>query len=198
MSKRMLDLTLNKVREITICYKKSPYREVIFINSCINDSFDWRQIREVRLGLEAGLNVIYYNSLCYNWRQMEQIRLGLFYRIPVENFLNPEFSPEQMAEIRLGEAHFIDVNKYAFPDYSVKKMKEIRKILQTRLDVSKYGNWSAYNDQQILQIHLGLIAEVDVSMYDDHKYKANRMQEIRLKLYSELGLDDKSELGTFI
>ncbi len=45
--------------------------------------FNAEQMREIRLGLEKGLDVSVYARPEFNWEQMEQIRFGLEKRLNV-------------------------------------------------------------------------------------------------------------------
>ena len=57
-------------------------------------------MREIRLGLEKGLDVSIYAKPEYDWMQMEEIRLGLEKDIDVSEYAKPEYDWMQMEEIR--------------------------------------------------------------------------------------------------
>lgn len=64
--------------------------------------FNWKQMREIRLGLEHNLDVTLYAKPEYNWYQMREIRLGLMKNLDVTIYAKTEYSCNQMEEIRLG------------------------------------------------------------------------------------------------
>jgi len=97
--------------------------------------YDDLQVRQIRIGLEAGIDVNIYANHCLDWGQMQEIRIGLETGLDVSIYAtakNPEYPniyyhAEQMKQIRLGLAAKLDVNSYL--DMSSKKMVEIRTYL---------------------------------------------------------------------
>ena len=57
-------------------------------------------MKEIRLGLEQGLDVSIYAKIIFNKNQMFQIRLGLAKNLDVLIYAKPEFDEEQMKKIR--------------------------------------------------------------------------------------------------
>ena len=60
----------------------------------------------------------------FNYRQMGEIRLGLEHGVDVSVYADPKFNPEQMEEIRLGLENGIDARVYAFPENDWEQMKK--------------------------------------------------------------------------
>lgn len=75
--------------------------------------FSEPQLKEISLGLSAGLPVEVYAKECYNWKQMSEIRRGLLAGVDTEAYENPLFTLDQMREIRRGLMDGIDVSGYA-------------------------------------------------------------------------------------
>ena len=65
----------------------------------------------------------------YNSRQIEQIRLGYEEGVDVTSYITPEFNCKQIMQIRLGLKDGIDVHEYATPTLDQSKMKVIRRQL---------------------------------------------------------------------
>jgi len=63
--------------------------------------FDDSQKRQIRLGLESGVDVSVYADPKFDWYQMEEIRLGLESGVDVSVYADPELDEEVMEEIRL-------------------------------------------------------------------------------------------------
>lgn len=62
-----------------------------------------REIQQVRLGLEKGLTkeqINEYNKSIYTYRQMSQLRQGLEQGLDIKEFDNPDLNYKQMQEIR--------------------------------------------------------------------------------------------------
>lgn len=64
--------------------------------------FDDDQIKEIRRGLENGVDVSWYADPKYNWKQMVQIYYGLRSGLDVSTYADPKYDAQQMREIREG------------------------------------------------------------------------------------------------
>lgn len=62
--------------------------------------FDEGQLHEIKVGLEAGVDVSMYASPTYTWQQMIELRMGLQAGIDISEYANPEYGWEKMEEIR--------------------------------------------------------------------------------------------------
>lgn len=75
--------------------------------------FSEPQMKEISMGISAGLPVEIYAKECYNWKQMNEIRQGLASGLDTAVYENPLFTVEQMREIRRGLLDGVDVRGYA-------------------------------------------------------------------------------------
>ena len=123
----------------------------------------------------------YENMGVFNEYQMKQIRKGLESGVDVSVYADPKYNDFQMEQIRLGLENDVDVSVYADPKYDEFQMGEIREGLETGVDVSMYAD-PKYVWRQMEEIRLGLENGVDVSMYADPKYVWGQMREIRKSL----------------
>lgn len=87
-------------------------------------------LREIRKGLEEGLDVSLYADHEFNWQQMREIRRGLEKNVDVSEYAKPLYQPRQMHEIRKGLESGVDVSKYSSMINSARDMKEIRQRLE--------------------------------------------------------------------
>lgn len=81
-----------------------------------------------------------FSKIYLSFEQMGQIRLGLEAGIDVSKYANPKLSDNQMQEIRWGLEDGLDVSKYADPKFNWEQMEEIRKGLESGIDVTKYAD----------------------------------------------------------
>ena len=72
-----------------------------YIKTKWGNQFDENQINQIRLGLEANVDVSIYANENYDCRQMEEIRLGLEDNLDVSNYLDFELDWDEMQAIRL-------------------------------------------------------------------------------------------------
>ena len=93
----------------------------------------FEQMEQIRLGLEAGIDVSKYANSKLSDKQMEEIRYGLQLDLDVSKYADPKFNWEQMEEIRKGLESGIDVTKYADPKWEYIQMAHIRCSLQESL-----------------------------------------------------------------
>lgn len=68
-------------------------------------NYEWKvmnaeQMREIRLGMEKGVDTKQYSWPAYDAEQMKQLRLGLEKGFDITNYKNPHFSAEQMYNLR--------------------------------------------------------------------------------------------------
>lgn len=144
------------------------------------------ELREIRLGLEKGLDVSLYAKPEFHYFQMHEIRLGLENNINVSLYAKPEFDSPQMAQIRLGLENNINIGIYFKLVFDWSQMKEIRLGLEKNLDVKWYAK-PEFESEQMAQIRQGLESCLDVSWYATPEYDYQQMEQIRLGL--EEGLD---------
>ena len=65
-----------------------------------NLGFSWFQIKQIKIGLEKGLDVSIYAQLDFNYSQMQEIRFGLEKGLDVSPYLNPSIDWKEMRAIR--------------------------------------------------------------------------------------------------
>ena len=118
-------------------------------------------LKEIRLGLESGLDVALYAQVEYSWQQMHELRLGLEHQIDIRLYSKPLYLPAQMREIRLGIENNVDVTQYNKMIYTAKEMRALREWMESgRLipedrrivfdsDQTKQKNLSAQEDMAI-------------------------------------------------
>ena len=98
----------------------------------------FEQMGQIRLGLEAGIDVSKYANPKLSDKQMEEIRWGLESGIDVSAYADPKFNDEQMEQIRLGLEAGIDVSKYADPYFNWIEMDIKRRDLkEEKLEAEK-------------------------------------------------------------
>lgn len=65
----------------------------------------------------------------YNYKQMEEIKFGLEENLDVSVYADPKYDADQMFQIRLGLENKIDISTYADPKYDAYQMRQIRQDL---------------------------------------------------------------------
>jgi len=60
------------------------------------NQFDKKQQKQIRDGLEKGLDISWYANLGYNWEQMDEIRKGLEANLDVSVYAKKDFNSIQM------------------------------------------------------------------------------------------------------
>ena len=101
------------------------------------NQFDAFQQKEIRYGLEEGLDVSVYATPEFDWEQMNSIRFGLIVNLDVSIYAKEEFDKYQMFYIREGLRENLDVSKYAKPEYTWQEMKVIRDELLNKRKINK-------------------------------------------------------------
>lgn len=134
----------------------------------LNVEMRGENLREIRKGLQEGLDVSIYADHEYNWHQMREIRRGLENRVDVSIYAKPLYQPRQMHEIRKGLEAGIDVSKYSSMVNSASDMKAIRLRLEKGEDAGKSKSMSL-NIQDDIERRDGHIAEENVSATSKYK-----------------------------
>jgi uncharacterized protein (DUF342 family) len=81
--------------------------------------------------MEERLPVELYANIEFNFKQMQEIRAGLEHRVNVQLYARPLYMWEQMHEIRLGLEAGLNVERYSSLMYSATDMKRMRQQLET-------------------------------------------------------------------
>lgn len=95
-----------------------------------NTKYRDNQMRQIRFGLEKGLDVSHYADPKFKWKQMCQIREGLESGVDVSIYADPKFSELQMNAIRIGLVKGLDAASYADPEIGSFEMKQIRESME--------------------------------------------------------------------
>lgn len=88
-------------------------------------------LREIRLGLESGLDVALFAKPEYSWQQMHELRLGLEHQIDISQYSKALYLPAQMREIRLGIENNVDITQYNQMIYTAKEMRALREWMES-------------------------------------------------------------------
>jgi hypothetical protein len=121
--------------------------------------FNERQIRELKAGLESGIDVRIIAKENYDNHQMKLIREKLESKADVSLFADPKYDVWQMTQISNGLDEGIDVSTYADPKFDWVQMNAIRRGLLDGVDAKAYAD-PKYSDIQMNAIRLGLKAGV--------------------------------------
>ena len=82
--------------------KKKPVNESQLENEIDWSAYTAAQTREIREGLDDGLDVSIYADPQYNAEQMNEIKLGLRTGIDVTQYTDPTYNADKMYFIREG------------------------------------------------------------------------------------------------
>lgn len=151
----------------------------------VKQGFSADQIREIKEGQEAGLDVSVYAKKEYMAIQMRQIRMGMAEGLPVELYADTDFDWFQMEEIRNGLAAGLNTGIYAKPEIPYDKMRQIRKGLLKGIDLTPY----LYLEAGVLkELRKALIARINIVEYINQGYEKEQLREIRHALQKKLDI----------
>ncbi|MGN0413203.1 MAG: DUF342 domain-containing protein [Lachnospiraceae bacterium] len=142
------------------------------------------QMRQIRLGLQEGLDVSVYANRSYDWFQMEEIRKGLKDGISIENYAFPEIPYDKMQQIRLGLCDGIDLSPFQHLEAGI--LKQLRLALLHNIKIVPFIQ-QGYDTEQLEQIREALEKKVNIVPYLDIRFRGVCIREICLGL--EHGLD---------
>ena len=142
------------------------------------------QMRQIKLGLMEGLDVSVYADPAYDWFQMEQLRKGLGYGIDVSAYASPDIPYDKMRQVRKGLHFDIDISPYL--SYSAGILKEIRRAKRDGVDIMPYVTGD-FDDEQLKQIRLALVHGINLEPFLESGFRGVALEEIRLGL--ENGVD---------
>lgn len=138
------------------------------INIYAKPEFYWDQMKEIRTGLEQGLDVSVYAKPEFNYDKMYEIHSFLKQGFDISSYIN--FYGKQLKEIRLGLEQNLDVSIYAKPEFNNYQMEQIREDLESGLtpeQVSIYANLDIYERERedlFKSIHKCLEQGLDISL----------------------------------
>lgn len=157
--------------------------------------YDWRQMEQIRLGLETGLDVSKYRPLNYGWREMYEIRLALedgLDDIPIDS----RYNHNQLAEIANWLREGLDISKLSYK-IPAECMKELRLALDDGLDMSNfYGIDDIYIVQTIrttYNTHRWSSKETIIKLFENNRYDRFQVMEICLGIYQYLDISKFSD-----
>lgn len=103
----------------------------------VAENFDWRQLKEIRLGKQLKLDTSLYADPRIDASEMRARREALEKQINIAPYLQngEHFDKAQIREIRRGVVARLPVSVYAKPAFSAPQMREIRSGLQQGLDL---------------------------------------------------------------
>jgi len=93
------------------------------------NQFDKEQQREIKIGLNEGLDVSWYAKKEFSDGDMYLIRIGLEDDLDVSWYATERFDTRQKVEIHSGLKQGLDVSKYANPKLTDEEMNKIREKL---------------------------------------------------------------------
>ena len=199
----------DQMREIRHGLAKDNSVPIIFFQ---DPAFDSLQMREIRKGLQAGIDISPYAMLDIPYMKMRAARKsaedGLFFTesdirrytasileemhqahkdgVNIDGYVKRLFDAEQLEQIRLALKKNLPIDDFMTADMRGEAIKEIRLGLEEGIDVGKYAD-VAFNWMQMREMRLGLEHQIDVTPYCKPLYQADQMREIRLGI--EAGLD---------
>ena len=94
------------------------------------NQFDKEQQREIKIGLNEGLDVSWYAKKDFSDGDMYLIRMGLEDDLDVSWYANERFDTRQRVEIFAGLREGLDISKYANPKLTDEEMNKIREKLK--------------------------------------------------------------------
>ena len=113
------------------------------VNELNSEKFNHLQIGEIIKGIMDGLGeneISAYTDPKFSSDQMRQIRKGLNNGVDTSIYTNPKFGSDQMKEIRYGLEGKLDVSKYADPKFDYEQMGVIREGIKSGVDVLIYAD----------------------------------------------------------
>lgn len=121
----------------------------------------------------------------FNSKQVEQLKLGKQNGVNIKIYGNNKFSAEQMEVLRKTLEDGSKAELIADPEYSVSAMKILRADMKYGVDISYYAN-PGYSAEQLSELSSGYLDGVDISKYADVKINPVEMAEIRLRLVNNI------------
>ena len=206
----------DQMREIRHGLSKKNEVPIIFYQ---DPAFDSLQMREIRKGLQAGIDISPYAMLDISHMKMraarksaqdglifteaeirrhtasvlEEMRQAHLDNINIDGYVKRLFDAEQLEQIRLALKKNLPIDQYMTADMRGEAIKEIRLGLEEGIDVGKYAD-VAYNWMQMREMRLGLEHQIDITPYCKPLYQADQMREIRLGIEASLDVTKYSSM----
>lgn len=90
----------------------------------------------------------------------------------------------QLREVCVGLYYGVDVTKFSFPCIPAENMRQLRLMEISGFDCTPYR--IHYNSMQLEQIYLGMISQIDYTLYDKIPVDAENMRILREDLTARL------------
>ncbi len=203
----------DQMREIRQGMSEDGGVPIIFFK---DPAFNAMQMREIRLGLKAGLDVSRYAHVSiphtkmrvireseldglvfdkndiqsYNANILKQMHLAFLDKVDISKYIKGHFDAEQLEQVRIAIRNNIPIDRYITDDMRGDAIKEIRLGIENGVDVSLYAD-AAYGWQQMFEMRTGLEHQIDITPYCNPFYRADQMRELRL------GIEESLDIGKF-
>ncbi len=151
--------------------------------------YDWFQMEEIREGLKAGLDVSVYAKPQVPYETMREIRKGMLSGIALASYMN--LKPPVIRELRKARESKVNILKYVSQGYDAGQLRQIRHALEQGVDIEAYLS-TDYRAASLEQILIGLVHGVDVSLYAKPFYRWRQMREIRKGLEHRIAVEKYS------
>ena len=102
--------------------------------------FDKYQLRLIRQGLDAGLDVSIYANPKLSFEQMREIEHGLNYGFDMTKYTSGDYSEDQISQIIFGLVEGLDVSEYDDVKMSAKRMSAAKEFLRLGFNMDVYRN----------------------------------------------------------
>jgi len=197
--------TMRELRKLLSLHKKADVEHIL--HTVLSITEDQEEIKEVRLGVESGVDVTHYIE-GFNSQQMEQIRLGLESKVDVQIYAESPsiFNEWQMEQIRLGLESKLDVSCYDKSEYGRQRMHHIREGLEMGLDIQVLLNesipeWKFFyimheykKSNPVLEFVLNKNVESALDYFSLHRATGGRSESVK----TALGLLDQGVKAVII
>ncbi len=179
MGKKRKELTDNQIIE-----QLTEYRDM---------GFDTFQLRELELGMRAGIDERKYADKKYIFFQMAELRKGLVSGVDISLYSDVFFDWFQMREIRKGLEQGLDVSLYRDVDMDYLLMREIRKGLEYNINITPYVK-RGYSRSILRIIRAAKSDNIDLDRYLQEGYDSKQLNEIRKGIKYNLNIREYSNL----
>jgi uncharacterized protein (DUF342 family) len=201
-----LRLGLSKDNPVPIIFYQDP-------------AFDALQMREIRKGLQAGVDIAQYahvtmpymkmrviresaeDGLVFEQRDIDRYNAGILDqmhkayvdKVDITQYIAMRFDAEQLEQVRIALKEGIPIDNYISGDMRGDAIKEVRIGIENGVDVSLFAD-AAYGWQQMYEMRIGLEHQIDIRPYCKPLYQADQMREIRLGLEESLDISKFSSM----
>lgn len=206
----------DQMREIRHGLSKDSAVPIIFYQ---DPAFNSLQMREIRKGLQSGIDISVYAHVSmpylkmrviresaedglvfdqrdidrYNENILDQIHKAYVEEVDISKYVAQRFDDEQLEQVRIAIKEGLPIDEYITPDMRGDSIREIRLGLESGVDVRQYANVS-YGWQQMYEMRQGLEHQIDIKPYSNPLYRADQMRELRLGIEENLDISKFSTM----